>query len=173
MTCEPIDAEHWRVSFSELESDFLLATLARMGRHYQEDISRMPPALRAYWQGTITRGEAGSKDELRALQDDLAEARTELRAERIELIENLMREYELSEQHEPWIVELTAAERDDFIAMLNDRRMTLAGELGITEDDMESDLAQVSSEARRAGIWEIDVLGRFILVMIGRQIYRP
>ena len=57
--------------------------------------------------------------------------------------------------------------------MLNDRRMLTALELGISEKEMEADPGQIPNEARRAGILEIDVLGHFILVMIGPQIYRP
>lgn len=172
MTCEQIEPGQWRLSFNEPETDFVLNTLARLGRLYQDDVTRLPPALRAYWQGTITRGESASK-EVRELQDDLAEARTELRAERLALVENWMREYELSEERDPWSVEVTSAERDEFLSMLNDRRMTLALEMGITEDDMEADLGKITNETRRAGILEIDVLGHFILVMLGPQIYRP
>ena len=84
-----------------------------------------------------------------------------------------MREFELAEERDPWQVELSTAERDEFVAMLNDRRMLLALELGITEEDMEADPSQISNEARRACILEIDVLGHFILVMLGPQIYRP
>jgi hypothetical protein len=51
--------------------------------------------------------------------------------------------------------------------------MLVALELGITQEDMEADLGQMSNEARRAGVLEIDILGHFILVMLGPQIYRP
>jgi hypothetical protein len=173
MTCEQIEPGQWRLSFNQPETDFVLNTLAQLGRHYHEDIARMSPALRAYWQGIITRSEAPPSEEVRELQDDLADARTELRGERLALVENWMREYELSEQRDPWSVEITTEERDEFIAMLNDRRMMLALETGITEDDMEADLGQIANEARRNSILEIDVLGHFILVMLGPQIYRP
>jgi len=172
MTCEQIEPGHWRLGFTEPETEFVLATLARLARQYQEDISKMPPALRAYWQGIISSKPGEPTPEVRDLQDDLAEARTELRAERLALVENWMREYELAEERDPWHVELTTAERDEFIAMLNDRRMALAFEMGVTEEDMESDLAQIPSDDRRAAILEIDVLGHFILVMLGPQIYR-
>jgi hypothetical protein len=172
MTCEQFEPGQWRLSFNEPESEFVLNTLARLGKHYQEDITKMPPALRAYWQGTITHSEATPKDEVREMQDDLADARTELRADRLALVENWLREHELAETRDPWRVELTTAERDEFLAMLNDRRMMLATELNITEDDMEADLGQIASEVRRASILEIDVLGHFILVMLGPQIYR-
>ena len=173
MTCDQIDAGHWRLTFTEPETEFVLSTLARLARQYQEDVSKMPPALRAYWQGVITSTPGEPTKEVRELQDDLAEARTELRSERLALIENWMREFELAEERDPWPVDLTNHERDEFIAMLNDRRMALAAELGVTEDDMEADLAQIADESRRASILEIDLLGHFILVILGPQIYRP
>ncbi len=51
--------------------------------------------------------------------------------------------------------------------------MLLSLDAGITEHDMEADLSQMSNDARRASILEIDLLGHFILVMLGSQIYRP
>jgi hypothetical protein len=170
MTSKQIVPGQWRLSFTEPEAAFLINVLARMGKHYQEDVARMPPALRAYWQGTISRGEV---EDMRESQEVLAEARAELRAERLALVENWVREFELAEERDPWNVEISSAERDEFIAMVNDRRMLLALELGITEADMEADPGQIANEARRASILEIDVLGHFILVMLGPQIYRP
>ncbi len=171
MTCEKNAHGQWRLSFTGPEAGFLINVLARLGKNYQEDVARMPPALRAYWQGTITRG--GGKDDLKESQEVLAEARTELRAERLALVENWLRDFELAEERDPWKVEISSAERDEFVAMLNDRRMLLALELGVTEQDMEADPGRISNETRRAGVLEIDVLGHFILVMLGPQIYRP
>jgi hypothetical protein len=172
MTSEQIEPGQWRLSFNEAEAGFLLGTLAQLGHIYQGNIAKMPPALRAYWQGIISSAPGTPGKEIRELQNDLTEARTELRAERLALVENWLREYELAEQRDPWQVELSAAERDEFIAMINDRRMALALEIGVTEEDMETDLGQVQDEARRNGILEIDVLGHFILIMLGPQIFR-
>lgn len=173
MTCEQIDAGQWRLGFNEPEASFLLNVLARLGKHYQENVAAMPPVLRAYWTGTITRSQVSEKEDLKESQEVLAEARTELRAERLALVETWMREFELAEERNPWKVDLSTAERDEFVAMLNDRRMLLALEAGITQEEMETDLSRISNEARRACILEIDVLGHFILVMLGPQIYRP
>jgi hypothetical protein len=173
MTCEPINPDLWRITFSEPEAGFIINVLARLGRHYQEDIGAMPPSLRAYWRGAITpQGTTGPED-LKESQEELAEARTELRADRLAMVDNWMREFDLSEDRDPWKIEISTSERDDFVSMLNDRRMTLALEMGITEEEMAVDPDQISKEARRAGILEIDVLGHFILVMLGPQIYRP
>jgi hypothetical protein len=173
MTCEQTAPDQWRLSFSEPEANFLVTVLAQMGKHYQEDTSLLPPMLRAYWTGTISRGRGANRDDLKESQEVLAEARSELRGERLALVENWMREFELAEEREPWVVEISGAERDEFIAMLNDRRMLLALEGGITEAEMEAELSEISQEARRMTIWEIDMLGAFILVVLGPQIYRP
>jgi hypothetical protein len=89
------------------------------------------------------------------------------------MVENWLREYELAEEHDPWRVEISGAERDDFIGILNDRRMLLAADMGVTEEDMDAEPAQILNESRRMGIFEIDRLGYFIMVMLGPQIYRP
>jgi hypothetical protein len=173
MTCEQIDAGQWRLSFSEPEAAFLVNVLSRLGDHYHEDVTNLPPGVRAYWEGTITRDNSANKDDLEESQEVLAESRAELRAERLALVDNWIRDYEVTEERDPWRVEISSAERDEFVAMLNDRRMLLALELGITEADMEADPGQIPQEARRVGILEIDVLGHFILVMLGPQIFRP
>jgi hypothetical protein len=173
MTCEQIDSQGWRLSFSEPEAGFIVNILARLGRHYQEDPAKWPPALRAYWQGSISAGPAPRPPELAESQEILAEARTELRSERLALAESWIREYEIAENRQPWQVEISNAERDEFVAMLNDRRLTLALGLGISDLDMEMEPSHITDEARRAAILEIDVLGHFILVTLGPQIHRP
>jgi hypothetical protein len=173
MTCEKINSGQWLLNFAEHEAAFIIHVLAQLGRQYQEDTSKMSPALRAYWEGTITRGEKDVRAELTDAQEVLTEARAELRSQRLELVESWIREYELAENRDPWPVEVTSAERDEFIAMLNDRRLLLAFQLGVTEADMEVDPNQIPDEARRHAIFEIDVLGHFILVILGPQIHRP
>jgi hypothetical protein len=172
MTCEPTSPDTWRLGFNEPEAEFLVNVLTRLGKHYQADLAQMPPVLRAYWQGTITR-DSGNTSDMKESQEVLSEARTELRAERLALVENWLRDYELAEERDPWKVEISSADRDEFIGMLNDRRMLLALEMGVTEHDMEANPHKIASETRRVGILEIDVLGHFILVMLGPQIYRP
>jgi len=173
MTCQPIDTDHWRLSFAEPEALFIVGVLARLGRSYHDDLSQMPPALRAYWQGKITSGKIPKESSLQESQEVLSEARAELRSERLALAENWLREFEISEQRNPWIVEVITAERDEFVAMLNDRRITLALEIGVTDGEMDIDPNEITDELRRNAIFEIDVLGHFILVTLGPQIYRP
>ena len=88
-------------------------------------------------------------------------------------MENWQREYELAESRDPWVVEVTVAERDDLLAMINDRRLLLALELGVTGEEMEMDPAELKNEERRRVITAIDILGHFIFAMLGPQIYRP
>jgi len=174
MTCDQLDSEHWRLSFSEPEAGFIIGVLAQLGAHYREDVAKLPPAQRAYWQGSISRGTGGADPEaLKESQEVVSEARAELRSERLLLVENWLRDYELAESRDPWQVEVTAADRDEFVSMLNDRRLLLALELGVTEADMEANPAEITEQRRRHAILEIDILGHFILVTLGPQIYRP
>jgi len=173
MTCQQIDAEHWRLSFAEPEALFIVGVLARLGRSYHDDLSQMPPALRAYWQGKITSEKMSADSDLKESQEVLSEARAELRSERLALAENWLREFEITERRNPWTVEATTTERDEFVAMLNDRRLLLALEIGVTEGEMETDPGLITEEARRNAILEIDILGHFILVTLGPQIYHP
>jgi hypothetical protein len=173
MTCEQIDPGHWRLSFSEPEAEFVINILTRLARHYADDPSQMPRAVRDFWQGSISAGEGPRPEDMRESQEILSEARAELRSERLTLAENWIRDYEIAEDRAPWRVEVSGAERDEFVAMLNDRRMTLALEIGISEADMELEPSRISDDARRSAILEIDVLGHFILVTLGPQIFRP
>ena len=173
MTCEPINPGQWQLNFAEHEAAFIVHVLAQLGRQYQENPAKMSPALRAYWEGTITRGEKDVQTELTEAQEMLTEARAELRSQRQELVEDWIREYELAENRDPWQVDVTSAERDEFVAMLNDRRLMLAFQLGVTESDMDIDPNKIADETRRHTIFEIDVLGHFIMTILGPQIHRP
>ena len=173
MICKQIDTDCWRLSFSEPEAGFLVNILARLARDYQVDVSTLPPAQRAYWQGTLSAAKKPKDADLKESQEVLSEARAELRSDRLELAERWIREFEIAETRDPWKVEVTAAERDEFVAMLNDRRLLLALEIGITDEDMATDPSHIANDARRSAILEIDVLGHFILVTLGPQISRP
>jgi hypothetical protein len=173
MTCEQISPERWRLSFSEPESAFIVNVLAWLRRHYEEDPAEWTPALRAYWQGSISAGPEPRSADLQEAQELLAEARAELRSDRAALAENWINDFELAENRQPWEVEVSADEREEFVALLNDRRLILAMEMGISDAEMEADPGRIPEETRRAAVLEIDVLGHFILVALGPQIHRP
>jgi len=173
MICEQLNSTTWRLSFSESEAGFIINILARLARHYLQDPDEMPPALRAYWQGSIASPQQPLTSELRESQEMLSDSRAELRSERLNLAEKWIREFEISENRDPWRVEISSEERDEFVAMLNDRRVTLALEMNISHTDMEADPSHIAEKTRRSAILEIDVLGHFILVALGPQIYRP
>jgi hypothetical protein len=168
MTCEPIDESRWRLSFAEPEAAFLMNVLARLAKHYREDVNEVSPGLRAFWQNgtSIPVGDKSSEES----REVLADSRAELRGERRALAESWLRDFELAE--EPWVMEMTTAERDEFVAMLNDRRLVLAVESGVTREEGPP-FGKMDIENRRAAVLEIDVLGHFIMVMLGPQIFRP
>jgi hypothetical protein len=172
MTCEPLDNNRWRLSFAEPEAAFLMNVLARLARHYREDLAGLSPELRTFWQSGASVRDAAQKAEgaeAGESRDVLAESRADLRSERGELAESWLRDFELAE--EPWTFEMTTTERDEFVSMLNDRRLILAIEAGIAQDAAPSS-GKVTADDRRTAIMEIDVLGHFIMIMLGPQIYR-
>jgi hypothetical protein len=173
MTCQPLDAERWRLTFPEPEGYFIISVLARLARHYKQDVAELPPSQRAFWQGSLTTKKPKPGSDLAESQDVLSEARAELRSERQALAENWVRDFELAENRNPWTVDITTSERDEFVAMLNDRRLLLGLELGLTEGEMETSLGEITDEQRRAAVLEIDVLGHFIMVTLGPQFNRP
>lgn len=181
MTCETLEFGRWRLTFSEPEAYFIINVMAQLARHYREDLSQLPPAQRAYWlgRGSLPPGAGmppgtGSKPrELQSAEEILTDARLELRSERLALAETWVREFETAEKHDPWNIEISSAERDEFLAMINDRRLLVALEHNITEAEMDSDPGQIEDEGRRTAIFEIYFLGRFIFAAIGPQFYRP
>jgi hypothetical protein len=172
MICESTGTGQWRLSFEEPEALFIVNTLLHLRRHYGDDLAQLPPGQRAFWQGTVS---AATKEDpaLEGARDLLAQGRTELRSDRLALVDNWLRDFELAESRAPWRVDLTTAERDEFVAMLNDRRLLLALEIGLTDRELENDPVRVGDETRRASILEIDVLGHFIVIILGPQIHRP
>jgi hypothetical protein len=85
MTCERIDAGHWRLTFGEPEAAFLMNVLARLAKHYREDLGEMSPALRAWWQtgASVSAAQQPAKGEqAEESREMLAESRADLRSER-------------------------------------------------------------------------------------------
>jgi hypothetical protein len=168
MTCESIDGGRWRLKFAEPEAAFLMNVLARLVRHYRDDLSGVSPALRDFWRtgASVPVTDAATEDS----REVLADSREELRSDRLALAEAWLRDFELAE--EPWVIDMTTAERDEFVAMLNDRRLILAVETGVAREGALPP-NKLGLDDRRAAILEIDVLGHFIMVLLGPQIHRP
>ncbi|HUB66797.1 MAG TPA: hypothetical protein VL981_04865 [Candidatus Methylacidiphilales bacterium] len=175
MTCENLESGCWRLGFSEPEAYFLVNVMAQLASHYREDVAQLSPPQRAYWlgRGNLPPGTMPRQSEVQSAEELLAGARLELRSERLALAEKFLREFKAAGKHDPWNIDLDSAERDEFLAMINDRRLLLALDHGIAETDMDTDPSQIENEARRAAIFEIYFLGRFIFATIGPQLYRP
>jgi hypothetical protein len=90
MTSEQIEPGRWRLVFSEPEAIFLTNVLARLARHYAEDLAGLPPAVRRFWQNGSS--EPSTREDGEESREVLAESRDELRSERRTLAESWLRE---------------------------------------------------------------------------------
>ena len=175
MTCEALGENRWRLVFPEPEALFFVNVLARLREHYAQSVADLPPAQRTFWKESHSPeltgpvAEAAAKDE----ETVLADARAELRSQRLVLAENWVQDFELADSRDPWTVELADGDRDEFVAMLNDRRLLLALEIGLNEADLARGPETFrANDARTAALLEIDLLGHFIMVILGPQTYR-
>ena len=175
MICKALESDRWRLTFSEPEAYFVVNVLAQLAGHYRQDVAQLPPTQRAYWlgKGSLPADTLPEPRELRSAEELLAESRLDLRSERLDLAENWIRAFKATGERAPWILEISSTERDEFLAMINDRRLLVALEHGITESEMDADPNQIENEERRTAIYEIYFLGHFIFAVIGPQFHRP
>ncbi len=166
MTCTQLDSENWRIRFDEPDAYLVVHILAQLERHYRLAVDDLSPAQQAYWRGNVVRSTEASPEEIEASNELLSEARAELRSERLNLVEAWLRDFELAEDRDPWVVELDATERDEFIAMINDRRLLLALEFAITEKEMDQPLQDFTDDTRRMVRMEIGILGSMIGIIL-------
>jgi hypothetical protein len=175
MTCETLGDGRWRLAFPEAEALFFVNVLARLREHYAQDLSSLPPSQRTYWKETRSPELTApvARDAAKEEENVLGDARAELRSQRLVLAENWLQDFELADSRDPWTVELADGDRDEFVAMLNDRRLLLALEIGLNEADLERG-PQIfrADNPRTAALLEIDLLGHFIMVILGPQTYR-
>ena len=97
MICEPLDHGRWRLGFAEPEAAFLMNVLARLARHYRDDLAGLSPALRAFWQSGASAPAAAQKaegGEAGESREVLAESRADLRGERGALAESWLRDFD-------------------------------------------------------------------------------
>ncbi|CAB4243899.1 conserved protein of unknown function [Methylacidimicrobium sp. AP8] len=145
--------------FDPGEREILVSSLLELRKHYQTDVSQLSEPLQQYWRGVLTRSEGIEDDEEMADGADVLEAeRLSWRPERVALLNRwLAPESSLHNPLDPSL-RLSRGEIDEFLSMLNDRRLTLAIAQGITDEQMEWNPLMVKSRDLQRSLWEIHFL---------------
>ncbi|ACD82712.1 hypothetical protein [Candidatus Methylacidiphilum infernorum] len=150
------DKDELIIQFEPTERELLLTSLFELKKHYQQEISEFPDPLRKFWTGELSRQT--SPAEVEELIEDLTAERLELRSERLKLLEDWLSKENSLRNPSKGYLRIAKKDIDQFLCLLNDRRITLALMHGITEEQMEWDPFLIKSKALQQAIWEIHFL---------------
>ena len=142
--------------FEAAEREILLSSLLELRNHYQTDVSQLPEALQRHWRGTVSRGE--EDEEIPGAAEELEAERLGWRPERLALLQTWLAPDSPLQNPAQASLRLSRGEVDEFLSMLNDRRLTLAITQGITEEQMDWNPLTVRSRDLQRALWEIHFL---------------
>jgi hypothetical protein len=149
----------WSLNLDVPQAHLLAHSLGAIAHAYAAPPENLAPAVQAYFRGSIT--SAADIGELAQAQEDLELERAQWRSERLAKIsrwrDQLRKGLEL--QH-PRLL-LVTEDVPVFLAVLNDRRLVLAAEGGVTEEIMNADPQELEDEDLQRKIWEIHLLAYF------------
>lgn len=150
-------ADGWHLCFNEPEAVILSASLRAVQKHYAVEVEDLPEHLRAHWQGRLSRDDA-TNAKLEADNEMLAEERAAWRSQRLVAVQDWLDGYQLGR---PWEIRLDDDRMGDFLAVLNDRRLTLSVEHGIGQKEMDMEIEDARDPKLRDILFEIEVLAMF------------
>ncbi|HEY8966725.1 MAG TPA: hypothetical protein VIM58_09790 [Candidatus Methylacidiphilales bacterium] len=146
------------VAFEKAERKVVEAVLEASREHYAADFDALPEALKKHWRGRLFSGRPSTIPGADAAAEDLAEARLEWRAERLETVGKWLAPGGPFGPKGNGILVLTPDEIDVFFAVLNDRRLSLAALYHVTEDHMAADVEAIRPAELQQVVWEIHLL---------------
>ncbi|MGD9896218.1 MAG: DUF2017 family protein [Candidatus Methylacidiphilaceae bacterium] len=142
--------------FEPAEREILLGSLLELRKHYQTELSQMSEELQQYWRGTVTRDEEG--EAISGAAEELEAERLSWRPERLAFLDKWLAAESPLQNPSQASLTLNPGEVDEFLSMLNDRRITLSIALGITEEQMDWNPLTVKSRDLQRALWEIHFL---------------
>ncbi len=154
----------WVIVLNAMEANLLTGLFRRMAEHYRLDVESLPEKLQEHWRGQISR--AGDPKELKEAQEQLQEERLVWRGERLTLLEKWMEDYARNSEGKPWTLELAPDEFEGLLIVLNDRRLILAAQHGLDEEEMEANWEKAPDLTTRMVLGEIDILTQFLIVFL-------
>ena len=162
------DTGAWRLEFAAEESKPVSDLLLRMLEHYQIEFSTLPEALQRYWRGCLSK--AGNPEELKEAREHLQEERLVWRGERMALLEKWYKDSKSVAEDQPWTLALSPEEFESLLVILNDRRLMLATQYGMNEEDLENawtKKAQTQDLPALLALQEIEMLGNLQYILLG------
>ncbi len=142
------------LEFEGAERELLLLALAALKDDYEADYDSLPDVQRRYWDGTLTVSQGPDLAEAAA---DLKDARLGWRSDRLRALERwLGPESGLAGNDDLFV--LPADDIEQFLSVLNDRRLLLAAVHAVNDGKMEENPADVEDKDLQRALWEIHFL---------------
>jgi hypothetical protein len=154
------DSELWRVELGAIESNLLTTLFQRALEQYRQKVDSLPEAVQQHLRGSISK--EAEPEKLREEQEALQAERLAWRGERLVLLEKWMGDYLRSGVGKSWTFDLTRDELEGLLMILNDRRLLLATEHGLDEEEMEAQWEKAMDVNQRLVLGEIDLLTQFL-----------
>jgi hypothetical protein len=154
------DGDRWCLEFSEIEAQLLVDSMTELVTHYETAFEDLPQSVRDHWRGKVTNGNTTDLD-LVEEQQQLEEERLSWRSARLPILQGWLSQHRRAGAGKKWSLLMSPADLELFIIILNDRRLTIASQFIVSEDDMDLDPREVEDEIRRQVLWEIHLLGYF------------
>ncbi len=156
MRCER--SNNWlTLEFEEREKELLLYSLEELEGHYSTDESTLSTKSQAYWKGKLTHSKDIEK-ELSEESVDLSETRRLWKSERLILVRKWLAEEGTLKTQGGGILVLDQGEAEQFLAVINDRRLLLALEHNLDEEMMSRHLSKINDSELQQALWEIHFL---------------
>jgi hypothetical protein len=170
MTSETTPNGQVKFTFAKDDAPIFLDLLNQLLETYQ-GTPKTPGAIK-YWAGQISMTKPTDDNGLQDAQEILEESRLELRSERADLAKGWLDRFKMNLGHDPHVFDLKPDEREEFVAMLNDRRLIIALEAKLTEAEIETRKTGQLPLPKRMALREVNHLGVLIFMTIGEQFER-
>jgi hypothetical protein len=145
------------IEFDSAERQIFVQALQSLRAHYQLDEAEVSERAHRYWRGKLFTEEAHDPED-KLMAEELAEARWALRAERLNCVEAWLEGEAGLLRGKAGALKLTIPELDQFLKVLNDRRLLLAAEFSLTEELLEEHPQEVASLEVQHALWEVHFL---------------
>jgi hypothetical protein len=156
MKCQRLD--NWlTLEFAEQEKELLLFSLEEVEDHYAQDESALGNKFKAYWRGRLSQ-ITQNEQELGEANEDLYEARWAWKSARLDVVRKWLAEEGSLKSEGSSVLVLDESEAEQFLSILNDRRLLLALEHNLDEDLMARNPTDVTQPELQQSLWEIHFL---------------